>query len=54
MIRYLVYAGNVLVIMTNNYQKVLDVFKFYSICNNCNIIDKLKETVVAVSAHRNV
>ena len=53
MIRYWVYAGNVLVIITNDYQKALDVFKFYSMYNNCNIIDKLKGTVVAVSVRRN-
>lgn len=53
MIRYCVYAGDVLVIMTNDYQKALDVFKIYSIYNNCNIIDKLKGTVVAVCVYRN-
>lgn len=50
MIRYWVYASNVLVFMTNDYQKALDVFEFYSINNNCNIIDKIEGTIVAVCA----
>lgn len=53
MIRYWVYVGNELLFMTNDYKKALDVFKFYSICNNCNIIDKIKGNVVAACAHRN-
>lgn len=52
MIRYWVYVGNVLVFMTNDYQKALDVFMFYSIGNNCKIIDKIKGNVVAAIAHR--
>jgi hypothetical protein len=51
MIRYWVYAVDVLVIMTNDYQKALDVFKLYSIYNNCEIIDKIKGNVVAVCKH---
>ena len=53
MIRYWVYVGNVLVFMTNDYKKALDVFQFYSIYNNCKIIDKIEGNIVAACAHRN-
>ncbi len=52
MIRYWVYVGNELVFMDNDYRKALDVSKFYSIYNNCKIIDKIKGNVVAVCEHR--